>query len=216
MLRSHSDHRHENDVIDDQVFTPGLDLGPPLRTVAAEGFAFVPGALAEDFRRALQREIENGPFRPVPGTVGPVRQETEEYAIPAPMEDDALVGRLCGELVRRVRGAMSAPAGLEAWEPTAAFVQRYRPGALGITPHRDGKRFGLLVAVFTTRGSARFSIHETRSGPAVTSRQAAPGSLVLLRGPRLAGLEDGRLLHAVGGPADDERYSVSFRMETPA
>jgi hypothetical protein len=39
---------------------------------------------------------------------------------------------------------------------------------------------------------------------------------VLMRGPGLGGAEDGRPLHAVGGDPADERYSVSFRMETPA
>jgi alkylated DNA repair dioxygenase AlkB len=76
------------------------------------------------------------------------------------MDRYPLVARLSGEMVALGRDV----AGLEAWVPTAAFVQRYRPGALGITPHLDGKRFGLLVAAFTTKGSAQFSIHETGRG----------------------------------------------------
>ena len=198
----------------DQVFVPGLDLGQALQTVAREGFAFVPRALAEDFRRALQQEVQACPFQPVPGEIGPVRQETEECVIPSPMDGYPLVARLSGELVALVRDHGRAVAGLEAWVPTAAFVQRYRPGALGITPHLDGRRFGLLVAVFTSEGSARFSIHETRSGPAVARWEAAPGSLVLLRAPGLAGVDDGRPFHTVGGPTDQGRYSVSFRMDT--
>ena len=198
----------------DQVFVPGLDLGQALQTVAREGFAFVPRALAEDFRRALHQEVRACPFQPVPGEIGPVRQETEECVIPSPMDGYPLVARLSGELVALVRDHGRAVAGLEAWVPTAAFVQRYRPGALGITPHLDGRRFGLLVAVFTSKGSARFSIHETRSGPVVARLEAAPGSLVLLRAPGLAGVDDGRPFHSVGGPPDQGRYSVSFRMDT--
>jgi hypothetical protein len=197
----------------DQVFVPGLGLDQALRTVAREGFAFVPRALAEDFRRGLQQEVQACPFQPVPGEIGPVRQETEECVIPTPMDRYPLVARLSGEMVALVRDHGRAVAGLEAWVPTAAFVQRYRPGALGITPHLDGKRFGLLVAVFTTRGSAQFSLHETRPGPVVARWEAAPGSLVLLRGPGLAGVDDGRPFHAVG-PCDQGRYSVSFRMDT--
>lgn len=197
----------------DQVFVPGLGLDQALQTVAGEGFAFVPRALAEDFRRSLQQEVQACPFQPVPGEIGPVRQETEECVIPTPMDRYPLMARLSGEMVALVRDHGRAVAGLEAWVPTAAFVQRYRPGALGITPHLDGKRFGLLVAVFTTKGSAQFSIHETRSGPVVARWEAAPGSLVLLRGPGLAGVDDGRPFHAVG-PCDQGRYSVSFRTDT--
>ncbi len=197
-----------------QVFVSGLDLGRALQTVATEGFAFVSRGLGDDFRRALQEEVQACPFQPVPGEIGPVRQDTEECVIPTPMDGYPLVARLSGELVALVRDHGRAVAGLEAWVPTAAFVQRYRPGALGITPHLDGRRFGLLVAVFTTNGSAQFSIHETRSGPAVARWEAAPRSLVLLRGPGLAGVEDGRPFHAAGGPYGQERYSVSFRMDT--
>lgn len=197
----------------DQVFVPGLGLDQALQTVAREGFAFVLRALAEDFRRSLQQEVQACPFQPVPGEIGPVRQETEECVIPTPMDRYPLMARLSGEMVALARDHGRAVAGLEAWVPTAAFVQRYRPGALGITPHLDGKRFGLLVAVFTTRGSAQFSIHETRSGPVVARWEAAPGSLVLLRGPALAGVDDGRPFHAVG-PCDQGRYSVSFRTDT--
>jgi hypothetical protein len=198
----------------DQVFVLGLDLGQALQTVAREGFAFVPRAPAEDFRRSLQQEVQACPFQPVPGEIGPVRQETEECVIPSPMDGYPLVAKLSGGLVTLVRDHGRAVAGLEAWVPTAAFVQRYRLGALGITPHLDGRRFGLLVAVFTTNGSAQFSIHETRSGPAVARWEAAPGSLVLLRGPGLAGVEDGRPFHAAGGPCGQERYSVSLRADT--
>jgi hypothetical protein len=198
----------------DQVCVPGLDLGQALQTVAREGFAFVPRALAEDFRRALQQEVQACPFQPVPGEIGPVRQETEECVIPSPMDGYPLVARLSGELLALVRDHGRAVAGLEAWVPTAAFVQRYRPGALGITAHLDCGRFGLLVAVFTSKGSARFSIHDTRSGPVVARWEAAPGSLVLLRAPGLAGVDDGRPFHTVGGPPDQGRYSVSFRMDT--
>jgi hypothetical protein len=200
--------------IAEEVFVPGLDLSQALHTVAAEGYAFLPRVLGESFRRALQWEVRACPFQPVPDEIGPVRQETQECAIPSPMEGYPLVARLSGELVALVRDHGPAVAGLDAWVPTAAFVQRYGPGALGITPHLDGMRFGLLVAVFTTEGSAEFAIHETRSGPVRARWDAAPGSLVLLRAPGLGGMDDGRPFHAVSGPRGQGRYSVSFRMDT--
>jgi alkylated DNA repair dioxygenase AlkB len=198
----------------DQAFVAGVPLGQALQSVVREGFAFVPRALMETFRRDLHREIRAFPFEPVPEEIGPVRQETEECVIPAPMHGYPMLETLSQALVASVREHLKAILGLDTWQPTAAFVQRYRAGALGITPHLDGRRFRLLVAVFTTNGSARFSIHESRRGPATAGWAATPGSLVLLRGPGLAGVEDGRPFHSVGGPRDQERYSVSFRMDT--
>ena len=40
------------------------------------------------------------------------------------------------------------------YAPNEIYLQRYRPGSLGITPHLDGKRYRRLVAFFTVRGSA--------------------------------------------------------------
>ncbi|GAA4864325.1 hypothetical protein [Actinomycetospora straminea] len=50
-----------------------------------------------------------------------------------------------------------------------------------------------------------------RAGTTVRAWEAGTGSLVLLRGPGLAGVEDGRPLHAVDGPREGRRTSVTFR-----
>jgi|DewCreStandDraft_1066081.scaffolds.fasta_scaffold00179_72 alkylated DNA repair dioxygenase AlkB len=198
------------------VFVPDLDLTEALHTVAVTGAAFVPEALAEAFREGLQREIEGGPLEPAPYQIGQVRQETEVLTISAPMDGYPTVAALCRALTDLVRRQGRGIAGLDRYAPNVCHVQRYRPGALGITPHLDGKRFALLVAVFTTKGSARFTIHAERFGPPIEAWEVTPGSLVLLRGPGLAGIPDGRPFHAVGGPVAEPRYSVSFRMDTRA
>lgn len=199
-----------------RVFVPDVDISEALRRVATTGAAFVPQALAETFCEDLQREVEAGPFEPAPSQIGPVRQETEVLAIPAPMQGYAAVAELCRALAALVRLQGRGIAGLERYAPNVCHVQRYRTGALGITPHLDGKRFALLVAVFTTKGSSRFTIHAERFGPPVEAWEVTPGSLVLLRGPGLAGIPDGRPFHAVSGPPAGERFSVSFRMDTRA
>lgn len=192
---------------------PGLDLAAALERVAATGAAFVPRALAEPFRSRLQSALESVDLRPVPASVGPVRQETEAASLPPGRVPEADL--LCRAFVRAVREAGRGIRGLATWRPDDVTVQRYRAGALGITPHLDGRRFRRLVAVFTTAGSARFTLHETREGAPVETWEAGPGSLVLLRGPGLGGLRDGRPFHAVAGPRAGARYSLALRMAAP-
>jgi hypothetical protein len=91
-------------------------------------------------------------------------------------------------------------------------VQRYEPGAIGVTAHVDSKRFVLLVAVFTHLGSSEFVVCEGRTEGVVEKWSTQPGTLVLLRGPGLGGVEDGRPFHAVREPAAGQRYSLTFRM----
>jgi hypothetical protein len=208
-----------------RIFVPGLNLATALQTVAQAGAAFVGQALTDPFRRQLQQEVEQGPFEPVPEAIGPVRQETEVYVIPDPCAGAhggsapagpayPCVAALCRAFTEVVRASGRGIGGLDRYAPNVAYVQRYRPGSLGISSHLDGKRFAYLVAVFTSAGSATFSISHTRSGPPVHTWEAGPGSLVLLRGPHLAGVPNGRPFHAVAGPVDQARYSVTFRMDT--
>jgi hypothetical protein len=99
--------------------------------------------------------------------------------------------------------------------PNEISCQQYQPGSLGITPHRDQRRYAAVVAVVTVAGSAPFMLCRNRHGDPVRSWQANAGSLVLLHGPGLAGDPDGRLLHLVGSPTGDTpRTSIGIRMNT--
>ena len=91
-------------------------------------------------------------------------------------------------------------------------MQRYGPGALGVSPHVDSKRFAVLVASFTIEGSARFALCQTRAGEILQEWEAGPGSVTLLRGPGLLDAEDRRPFHTVHGPAAGRRFSITFRM----
>ncbi|MQA85309.1 MAG: hypothetical protein GEV03_11955 [Streptosporangiales bacterium] len=196
--------------------SPTLDLRRPLWAMLEAGAAFLPQALDERFRRRLRRETEAGPFERLPEEVGPygVRQQAELLAVRGDMETYPAVGELRDELVRRVRDHGRGIEGLDRWHPNDVAVQRYPAGSLGISPHRDGKRHSYLVAVFTTGGSAPFALCRDRGGEVVEEWPTVPGSLVLLRGPGLAGVEDGRPFHTVGGPREGTRVSVTFRMDS--
>ncbi len=58
-----------------------LDLGPVLEAVRRNGVAVVTEALAEPFRRQLERELTPVPYQVAPAEVGPVRQETDVLAL---------------------------------------------------------------------------------------------------------------------------------------
>jgi hypothetical protein len=189
-----------------------LDLGRPLQALTEAGAAFVPLALSEPFRARLQREIEAGPFQRLPDQIGPVRQEADLFIITGDMADHPAVARLRAEFVARVHRDGSQLPGLAGWWPNEAYVQRYEPGALGVSPHVDSKRFAVLVAIFTTQGSAPLALCRTRAGEIIQEWEAGPGSLTLLRGPGLLDAEDARPFHSVRGPTAGRRFSITFRM----
>ena len=128
---------------------PDLDLGRPLEALREAGAAFIPHALSGPFRQRLQREVQDGPFERLPDQIGPVRQQADLFVITDAMRDHPALAHLRAELVTRLRQDGPQLPGLARWWPNQAYVQRYEPGALGVSPHLDSKRFAVLVAIFT-------------------------------------------------------------------
>jgi hypothetical protein len=191
---------------------PDLDLGRPLEALREAGAAFIPRALNEPFRQQLQREIQEGPFERLPDRIGPVRQEADLFVVTDAMTAHPILATLRAKFVTRLRQDGPQLTGLARWWPNEAYVQRYEPGALGVSPHLDSKRFAVLVAIFTAEGSARFALCQTRAGEIIQEWEAGPGSLTLLRGPGLLDAEDRRPFHTVHGPTAGRRFSISLRM----
>lgn len=193
-----------------------LDLSGALRGTMAIGAALVPDALDDTFRRRLLSEIEDGPFEPLPERTGRkgVRQQADSFVVRADMGGYPLTRQLRDDLMSRLRQRSAPQSGLPAWLPDQASVQRYLPGSLGVSPHLDGKRFHYLVAVFTLEGAATFALCADRTGTVLHQWETLPASLVLMRGPRLAGSEDGRPLHTVRGPRQGRRTSLTYRMDS--
>jgi hypothetical protein len=191
---------------------PDLHLGRPLEALREAGAAFIPRALNEPFRQQLQREIQEGPFERLPDRIGPVRQEADLFVVTDAMTAHPALATLRAKFVTRLRQDGPQLTGLARWWPNEAYVQRYEPGALGISPHLDSKRFAVLVAIFTTQGSAQFALCQDRAGAIIQEWEAGPGSLTLLRGPGLLDAEDRRPFHTVHGPAAGRRFSITLRM----
>ncbi|MGH3900205.1 MAG: hypothetical protein ACRDTA_18575 [Pseudonocardiaceae bacterium] len=187
-----------------------LDWATLLREVTDQGATFAARAVRRPFCDQLAAELRDGPYEPVAPLIGQVRQETESFEVPVPELDRyPLLGSLCDELVGQVH-----QYGVPEWVPNEIAIQRYQPGSVGITPHRDQRRYAQLVAVITAAGSAPFTLCRNRAGDPIRTWRADEGSLVLLRGPGLAGDPDGRPMHLVGGPTGSPRTSIGIRMDT--
>ncbi len=197
------------------VFVAEFDVGPPLNAACRSGASVVPHALADPFRRRLQRELIDVPLEPAPRRIGPVRQETE-VAVARDLAGFPALAELVREFAARVRSHGGEIRGLATYVPNEVHVQRYRPGSLGITPHLDGTRYERLVACFTTQGRARFTVLRERAGEVLACTSIGPGSLVLLRAPGLGGVRDGRPFHAIAPLGRRERVSVGLRMNARA
>lgn len=87
-------------------------------------------------------------------------------------------------------------------------LQRYEPGPVGISPHRDGKHFIHLGMILVLCGEARFCLCADRSGEHPVELNAAPGTAVLLRAPGFQG-SNHRPFHFV---ADIRELRITFGM----
>jgi hypothetical protein len=190
---------------------PQLDLLRPMEAVTEVGAALVDDAVEPAFLRELASATAGLPFQRMATEEGRARQGGDYWVTAEPFDQLPLVKQLGDDLAVRIH---SLPIGAPGWRPNEVYVQRYRVGDLGVTPHRDWKRYRYLVAIVTAAGEAEFMLCKDRAGEVLRSWTAAPGSLVLLRAPGFAGVDDGRLLHAVRGPVTGERISVTYRMDS--
>jgi hypothetical protein len=194
------------------VFADGLSIRTALEQAARRGYAYVPDALGASFRDVLDREIDRGPWQPFDEPHGKVRMQIEGFDVEMPMDGFEAIATLRDELERLVRREGAAVRGLRTWRPNEAGAVRYRPAAAGISAHMDGKWYRRLVVVVTVRGTAPFSVHRKREGPAVATWTANAGGMTLMRAPGLAGARDGRPFHSIPGPKDGTRVSLALRM----
>ncbi len=191
----------------------GLEMREALAACARVGHARVGSALSTDVLGSLRAEIDAGPFRPFGESFGPVRQQIDGYDVRVPAMGFPLLTGLCRELRAVVRSQGRGVRGLATWDPNEVGIAHYVPGSIGITPHMDGKWYRRIVIVATVYGSAPFSICGSRDPDDVLERWiTAPGDIVLMRGPGLAGARDGRPFHLVEGPRTGERLSLGIRM----
>ena len=121
------------------------------------------------------------------------------------------------QLTRAVEGLIAAALGtmteppLETLPLNDLVLQRYPPGARGITPHRDHVRYVGLVVIVQMSGDGCFGLCADRSGTGARVLDAGPGDGILMRAPGFGGSKH-RPFHFVDG-ITAERYSLGIRSD---
>lgn len=67
------------------------------------------------------------------------------------------------------------------------MLQRYAPGEVGITPHRDRSGYRNVICLFVLAGRGRFGVCEDRGGKDSRDISNAPGEVILTRAPGFLG-----------------------------
>lgn len=92
----------------------------------------------------------------------------------------------------------------------AMVLQKYEKGALGITPHLDGKRYVNLVCIFVLEGEGKFYVCDNRAGDNPREIDATLGKVIFMRAPGFRGMENNRPFHFVTNISSD-RYTLTLR-----
>jgi len=167
------------------------------------------GSVLDELTEAASRL----PFRAARYQVGkPGRRVYQELgycgAVPAVHPLRALSAWLETKLNRALR-AMAKPPVNPGFQINDVVCQVYRPGDLGITPHRDHIAYTGLIVLVVLSGRGRYRVCADRQGHGEREIPSAPGSAILMPGPGYAGRTD-RPFHTVGD-IERLRYSVGLR-----
>ncbi len=93
----------------------------------------------------------------------------------------------------------------------AMVLQRYQPGQLGITPHRDRLSSINLICIYTIAGQGQFYRCTDRQGTDMVAIDTTPGNAIFLRAPGFLGSQ-ARPFHAIGN-IRSTRYSFALRQQ---
>jgi len=162
---------------------------------------------------ALVDAAEALPFRSARYEVGkPEARVYQEFdycgAVPGGHPFHGLARWFEARLKRALRRMAEPPVDLD-FTINDVVCQHYRPGDLGITPHRDHIAYTGLVVLLVLDGHGRFFVCDDRRGGNQREIDAAPGRVILMPGPGYAGRRD-RPFHMVRD-ITSRRYSVGLR-----
>lgn len=179
-----------------------------IRTLFADGFAYIPAAVPEEVLR--QVDLGDEIFQSFDGYHGVARQ-VGWFAMLEGSDTRSGLWDIANSIENEIANAAASTefadhlTGLRFNEIT---IQVYRPAFGEVGAHRDQQYYDRVFAILTLYGRGRFNIHldnETRDLRA--SWIPNPGDLFLMR----AGA--GGAIHSVPEPSE-ERVTASFRHNT--
>ncbi len=197
------------------MLTP-FDLPRVLTALETAGATSVP-LLTDRAQQALLAEAMHFRYQREAELVGRgdrvVRQELASFAaFPADSSFLQLRAVLQDRLERELAACQPYPFDVPL-QFNSLVLQKYDAGSLGITPHRDGKRYVNLICVVVLAGHGRFFVCEDRSGRGAHQVGAAPSMAIFMRGPGFRGSQD-RPFHYVS-EIGETRYTFGLRQRRP-
>lgn len=194
-----------------------FDLPSILRALTTAGVVSVP-LLKEPIRHALQHEAEHYPYEPEIKEIGSAdRLVKTEYSACKTFLDSSLYVALRQEfqtLMERSLTELPVYPFAVPLQFNSMVLQRYHPGQLGITPHRDSLRAINLVCIFNISGQATFYRCDDRQGTNSIAIDTTPGNVIFMKAPGFLGSDD-RPFHYVTN-IQSTRYSFGLRQRIPS
>mgnify|MGYP006289413823 FL=1 len=191
-------------------------LADAVSRVARDGAAAVP-ALNLPTRRALARSADTLAFRTARPVVGSEdRAVTQSFEIADDVPETGPLAEVGQELAARLNAVLARDDTPSC--PSITFndrvVQRYPPGDVGISPHKDHVRYVRLVVNLVLSGFGRFYVCPERSFANALEIPGSAGDALIMRAPGFAG-SDHRPFHAIGEVAQG-RLVLGLRQDARA
>jgi hypothetical protein len=167
-------------------FISPLDIHFLIRTLETDRAVSIP-LLTQSATQVLLREAEGLYYEPEIKTVGTGdRVVRTEYSVCNHLPEIGLFP----EFKRAFQILIDQPCnGLRGYpfntplQFTDTVIQRYEPGQLGITPHRDSLRAINLIVLINLGGEADFYRCDDRQGTHAVRLDTTPGNGIFLRAP---------------------------------
>ena len=147
--------------------------------------------LTEEFRQILLEEAQTYPLRYINNSIGSGENEVkQEMFLQGQLNQQGAFGQLVSEF----QTLFNASITVENWfDGEVVFndwmIQKYEPGCIGITPHRDRTDYRHMICLFVLSGHGRFGISDDRTRTHAVEVANLPGDVVLMPGPGFRWME---------------------------
>ena len=147
--------------------------------------------LTDEFRQILLEEALTYPLRYINNTIGSGENEVkQEMFLQGQLDEQGAFGQLVSEFQTLFNASI---AGENWFEGEVVFndwmIQKYEPGCIGITPHRDRTDYRHMICLFVLSGHGRFGISDDRARTHAVEVANLPGDVILMPGPGFRWME---------------------------